>query len=253
MDRNEGGRLQVAGDPVPEPGRHVDDAGRAGGVLQQRARLGEGLVGLRPVSRRGSDGAAVEAGHGLHRCRHHVRPAPRCIPPGPSGRPRPATRSSTEQRQGVRHLVFVNGHYENCQFLYEGIDLALEECGIGPDADRSVLLLSYWDFVTEETLAEFYPEGFPGWEIEHGGVLETSLMLHLEPARVDLDRSPSGPPASLPRFDRLPVVASRTLESGCLSSPQGPAALRTGGRGHRGRHGGGAFAAGCRAPVIPRR
>ncbi|GAA3704152.1 creatininase [Arthrobacter ginkgonis] len=129
-------------------------------------------------------------------------------------------------RQGFRHLVFVNGHYENYQFLYEGIDLALEECGIGSDADRSVLLLSYWDFVTDETLAKVYPEGFPGWEIEHGGVLETSLMLHLEPARVDLDRSPSGPPARLPRFDRLPVVASRTPESGCLSSPQGADAAK---------------------------
>ncbi|GER24327.1 creatininase [Zafaria cholistanensis] len=123
--------------------------------------------------------------------------------------------------QGFRHLVFVNGHYENYQFLYEGIDLALEECGIGPDTDRSVLLLSYWDFVTDQTLAAVYPGGFPGWEIEHGGVLETSLMLHLKPERVNLDRSPSGPPASLPRFDRLPVVASRTPESGCLSSPLG--------------------------------
>ena len=129
-------------------------------------------------------------------------------------------------RQGFRHLVFVNGHYENYQFLYEGIDLALEECGIGPDADRSVLLLSYGLRHRRDPREGLPAKGFPGWEIEHGGVLETSLMLHLRPARVDLTRSPSGPPARLPRFDRLPVVASRTPESGCLSSPQGADAAK---------------------------
>ncbi|MEO8222901.1 MAG: creatininase [Specibacter sp.] len=123
--------------------------------------------------------------------------------------------------QGVRNVVFVNGHFENYQFLYEGIDLALEDLGIGPGAEQSVLLLSYWDFVSQDTLAQVYPDGFPGWDIEHGGVLETSLMLHLEPARVALDRLVDGPAAVLPRFDRLPVVPERTPVTGCLSSAAG--------------------------------
>ncbi|WP_035741428.1 creatininase [Arthrobacter sp. MA-N2] len=126
--------------------------------------------------------------------------------------------------QGVRHVVFINGHFENYQFLYEGIDLALEELGIGPGAEQSVLLLSYWDFVSQDTLSRVYPDGFPGWEIEHGGVLETSLMLHLEPARVAMDRLVDGPAAVLPRFDRLPVVPERTPATGCLSSAAGSSA-----------------------------
>jgi len=130
--------------------------------------------------------------------------------------------------QGVRNVVFINGHFENYQFLYEGIDLALEDLGIGPGAEQSVLLLSYWDFVSEETLSRVYPEGFPGWEIEHGGVLETSLMLHLEPARVALDRLVDGPAAVLPRFDRLPVVPERTPATGCLSSAAGSSADKGG-------------------------
>ncbi|MBG0739704.1 creatininase [Paeniglutamicibacter antarcticus] len=128
--------------------------------------------------------------------------------------------------QGVRHVVFVNGHFENYQFLYEGIDLALEELGIGPGAKPSVLLLSYWDFVTPDTLAQVYPGGFPGWEIEHGGVLETSLMLYLEPGRVAMDRVVDGPAAVLPRFDRLPVVPDRTPDTGCLSSAAGSSAAK---------------------------
>lgn len=127
-------------------------------------------------------------------------------------------------KQGVRNVVFVNGHFENYQFLYEGIDLALEESGIGPGAKQSVLLLSYWDFVSQDTLAQVYPGGFPGWDIEHGGVLETSLMLHLEPARVAMDRLVDGPAAVLPRFDRLPVVPERTPATGCLSSAAGSSA-----------------------------
>lgn len=123
--------------------------------------------------------------------------------------------------QGVRRIVFLNGHYENYQFLYEGIDLALTELGISAGDDRCVLLLSYWDYVAEGTLAAVYPDGFPGWAIEHGGVLETSLMLHLKPELVDLERAVDHQPAELPRFDRLPVVPSRTPKSGCLSAPTG--------------------------------
>jgi creatinine amidohydrolase len=129
-------------------------------------------------------------------------------------------------KQGVRHVVFINGHFENYQFLYEGIDLALEDLGIGPGASQSVLLLSYWDFVSQETLGQVYPDGFPGWEIEHGGVLETSLMLHLEPARVAMGRLVDGPAAVLPRFDRLPVVPERTPATGCLSSAAGSSATK---------------------------
>ncbi len=124
-------------------------------------------------------------------------------------------------RQDVRRIVFVNGHYENYQFLYEGIDLALEDLGIQAGDDRCVLLLSYWDYVSESTLAAVYPDGFPGWDIEHGGVLETSLMLHLMPSLVNMDRAVDHPAAELPRFDRLPVVPGRTPETGCLSAPTG--------------------------------
>ncbi|MER1997407.1 MAG: creatininase [Arthrobacter sp.] len=124
-------------------------------------------------------------------------------------------------RQGVRNVVFVNGHYENYQFLYEGIDLALTELGIRDGDGPAVLLLSYWDYVSQETLDSVYPAGFPGWDIEHGGVLETSLMLHLAPELVDLRRAVEHPPAELPRFDRLPVVPGRTPATGCLSAPAG--------------------------------
>ncbi|GAA1158189.1 creatininase [Ornithinicoccus hortensis] len=123
--------------------------------------------------------------------------------------------------QGVRHVVFLNGHYENYQFLYEGVDLAVRDAGLGAEDEACVLLLSYWDYVSQETLDEVYQGSFPGWDVEHGGVLETALMLHLRPESVWLDRAVDHPPAELPRFDRLPVQPGRTPASGCLSAPRG--------------------------------
>ena len=128
--------------------------------------------------------------------------------------------------QGVQHVVLVNGHYENYQFLYEGVDLAIRDLGLGADDGRGVLLLSYWDYVSAQTLEAVYQGSFPGWDVEHGGVLETALMLHLEPELVRMDRAVDHEPAELPRFDRLPVVSERTPATGCLSAPRGADAAK---------------------------
>lgn len=121
-------------------------------------------------------------------------------------------------RHGVRKVVFVNGHYENYQFLYEGVDLALQELALRGINDMKVMLLSYWDFIDEATISDLYPEGFTGWDLEHGGVLETSLMMHLYPQKIDVARIADLPPALLPNYDLLPVRPELTPSSGCLSS-----------------------------------
>lgn len=121
-------------------------------------------------------------------------------------------------RHGVKKIGFVNGHFENYQFLYEGADLALRDLALSGARDVSVMLVSYWDFVDDATIDELYPDGFTGWDLEHGGVLETSLMLHLFPERVDMSKVDDAPPADLPNYDVLPVRAELTPASGCLSS-----------------------------------
>ncbi|GAB4100643.1 creatininase [Sinomonas halotolerans] len=120
-------------------------------------------------------------------------------------------------RHGARRLVFLNGHFENYQFLYEGVEQATAELALRGQ-DVSAVLASYWDFVDEDTIEEIYQGSFPGWDVEHGGVLETSLMLHLHPELVHLERVMDLPPAQLPRFDVLPVRPELTPASGCLSS-----------------------------------
>lgn len=124
---------------------------------------------------------------------------------------------------GARKIVFMNGHYENYQFIFEGAELALEKARESGIKDVKIQLLSYWDFVDEQTIAELYPDGFTGWDLEHAGVMETSLMLLLYPDLVDMDRMDeklySSLPAELPNYDVLPIIADYTPPSGCLSSP----------------------------------
>lgn len=120
-------------------------------------------------------------------------------------------------RHGNRKFVLVNGHFENSMFLVEGIDLALEHLrheGI----QAQVMLLSYWDYVTKDTIETVFPDGFTGWDVEHGGVLETSLMLHLHPECVNMEKVVHHHPATFPPYDIFPPEPSWVPSSGTLSS-----------------------------------
>lgn len=127
--------------------------------------------------------------------------------------------------QGFTKVVILNGHFENYQFIYEGLEIAVGRA-LETGLDARAMLLSYWDFVDEETLEKVFPDGFLGWDIEHGGVLETSLMLLLHPEKVDMSRAVDHPPAQLKTYDVFPEDPSRTPASGCLSSPLGASAER---------------------------
>ena len=121
-------------------------------------------------------------------------------------------------RHGARKIVMMNGHFENSMFLVEGIDLAIRELGWAGIDDINVMILSYWDFIGEDTIERLYPDGFTGWALEHGGVLETSLMLYLHPHLVDMSKVIDHAPAEFPPYDMFPVEPELTPASGTLSS-----------------------------------
>ncbi len=125
-------------------------------------------------------------------------------------------------RHGVTRLVVVNGHYENQWFLIEGIDLGLRDLGAG--AQLQVMRLEYWDFMTEATLASVFPNGFPGFALEHAAVIETSMMLHYHPNLVRTDLIPDEPPADFPPYDVYPTKKHWVPLSGVLSSAKGATA-----------------------------
>lgn len=124
-------------------------------------------------------------------------------------------------RHGVERLVLVNGHYENQWFMIEGIDLGMRDAAAAGTRGLRVMRLEYWDFCTEQTLARIFPQGFPGFALEHAAVIETSMMLHLHPDLVRLDSIPDDAPAQFPPYDSYPTRTGWVPASGVLSSARG--------------------------------
>jgi creatinine amidohydrolase len=118
---------------------------------------------------------------------------------------------------GVRRLVVINGHFENSWPGVEGLDLGLRELRRDGIADMQAMRLEYWDFVRKSTLDQLFPEGFPGTELEHASLLETSLMLHLRPDLVEMGSVPDDGPAKFPTYDRHPVPKGFVPASGVLA------------------------------------
>jgi len=124
-------------------------------------------------------------------------------------------------RHGARKLVLMDAHYENTMFLIEGIDLALRDLRAQGIADLKIIRIAYFEFTSPATIKKVWPEGFSGWALEHAGVMETSAMLYLDPARVHMEKLVEHPPASFPPYDVYPVSVEnvpRVPSSGALMS-----------------------------------
>lgn len=129
---------------------------------------------------------------------------------------------------GVRRLVLVNGHFENAWPVVEGLDLARRELARDGITDLVAVRLEYWDFVERATLDRLFPDGFPGTELEHASLLETSLMLLLRADLVEMDKVPDDGPAKFPTYDRWPLRPGLVPPSGVLARADGASAEKGG-------------------------
>jgi len=122
---------------------------------------------------------------------------------------------------GARRFVLINGHFENSWPAVEGLDLGLREISRDGIEGVTAMRLEYWDFVRKETLDRIFPDGFPGTELEHASLIETSLMLLLRPDLVDLSKIPQEGRASFPPYDISPAPPGYLRESGVLADARG--------------------------------
>ena len=120
---------------------------------------------------------------------------------------------------GARKIAVVNGHYENMMFTCEAIDLALREAALRGIEGVRVMRFEYWDYITRPTLDALFPDGYPGMELEHAALIETSLMLHYHPGLVDMDRLPHERGATFKTYDMFPASRDDVPPSGALSPP----------------------------------
>jgi creatinine amidohydrolase len=129
-------------------------------------------------------------------------------------------------RQGARRVAFLNGHFENTAFLAEAARRVL-----APDdaSGRKAVILNWWEHVPDDTLRRLFPEGFPGWELEHASLTETSLMQALLPELVHVDRVPpddAGEGRRAPRHKVFPEPEGLVPASGILHTAKGASPAR---------------------------
>jgi creatinine amidohydrolase len=117
-------------------------------------------------------------------------------------------------RHGFRRLMVLNWHFENQNFVYESAWLALEH---GQRQDARVMVVEQpFSQLSDETMALLFGDEFPGWDVEHAAIMETSLMLHLRPELVLFDRAVDDEAARHPFYDVVPIPDEFVPRSGTL-------------------------------------
>ncbi len=121
-------------------------------------------------------------------------------------------------KHGVRKICFLSSHFENQWFIIEGVQdalAALEAAGIG---DMKIACMSYYEFISSEVRDAVFGDTFISWEVEHGAVMTTSVLLHRRPDVVDRDAIPDHDPVLPLPYDIYPFDPARGTQSGALSA-----------------------------------
>lgn len=117
-------------------------------------------------------------------------------------------------RAGFTRIVVYNWHFENAGFVYEPAFLV---SGRHPQVKIVVVEQGLPQF-SEEDLAELFPDGFPGLELEHASLIETSLFAYLRPGAIREDRICDDAPLRHPPYDVVPIDTTMSTASGVLAS-----------------------------------
>jgi len=126
-------------------------------------------------------------------------------------------------RHGVEKLVVLDGHYENQWFLTEGIELAQREFAQTGHAMK-VVRTEYWDFCPQSVLDAVFDGDFPGYDLEHAALIETSMMLYWHPELVRIEKIPTDGPARFRALDHYPQDGAGVPPSGVLAPALGASA-----------------------------
>lgn len=122
-------------------------------------------------------------------------------------------------RHGARKLAVIDGHFENRFYLDEACYLAVRELEYAGVTDARILKMLYAERIKPETIETVYAgKRYPGLDLEHGGILETAMMLYCHPEHVDMSRIPDEELPEFPPYDLFPGAPGWVPESGCLSS-----------------------------------
>lgn len=115
---------------------------------------------------------------------------------------------------GFRRLAVLSWHFENANFVYEAAWLAHERAAAA--GARIMVVEAPFAELSDGAMRALFGHEFPGWDVEHAAVLETSLMLHLRPDLVRFDRAVDDEAARHPFYDVIPTPDDFVPLSGAL-------------------------------------
>lgn len=125
---------------------------------------------------------------------------------------------------GASNLVLVVGHMENRWFVTEACDVALRDIRMLRLKTPKIMSVCYWEYFSQQTVDQVFGDNFPSWELEHAGIVETSVMLHLHPELVRMERLKPQSSAEFPTYDLWPYDPKSVPETGILNTAQGATA-----------------------------
>ncbi|MFI5450396.1 MAG: creatininase [Candidatus Bathyarchaeia archaeon] len=114
-------------------------------------------------------------------------------------------------RHGFRKFMILTGHYENSQLVQEGVQNAMRSSG---QNDLRTVAVNWWELIPTKTLNEIYENDFPGWEVEHAAIAETSIMMFLKPELIRTDQIRDYPLPTRLDYDIIPATDEVIPKSG---------------------------------------
>lgn len=118
-------------------------------------------------------------------------------------------------RSGFSRICVHNWHYENAGYLWEACDLAVSQ----HPGLRIVLIESAMPDFSPEELKQIFPKGFPGWDVEHASIAETSMMMVAHPDLIRHERIIDDEAERHPTWDVVPAPKEFIPKSGVLWHP----------------------------------
>jgi creatinine amidohydrolase len=123
--------------------------------------------------------------------------------------------TSALAKHGFKKICIQNWHYENAGYLWEAADLTVSKY---PGVRILIVENPMPEFSAKE-LAEIFPNGFPGWDVEHASIMETSMMYVIRPAAVRRDKIADDQAKRHPGWDVVPAPDDFIPKSGVLWHP----------------------------------
>lgn len=118
---------------------------------------------------------------------------------------------------GARRFLLLHGHIANLPVAFDAADQFL---AVAPQA--RVMAASWWDFATEETRDAIALEsGVPRTEDHHAALVETSLVMHMDPRSVRPHLISNDTSARRVRYTVLPAPESLRTRTGVVYRASG--------------------------------